>query len=199
MQLLKYATAVTSTTIGAIRYANPFYEGFATVSEFVRHRPVGYATTVLLHVFGMLDHDHVFIYVTDLHPWYRWPAAVLNFGFLTLAVGGIGDVLGHPTTWPRRRVWAFVAILVVAGAYVAVYAPTAVESRFGLALDLLLTPFAVLGGERVVAAARRRRGLLPWVVALLVCVAAASWVSAWLQRQAPVLVATETASRSVLR
>jgi hypothetical protein len=194
MELLKYATAATPTTTGSIRYVNPFYEGFPTVLEFARQRPVGYATTVLLHVFGMLDHDHVFVYVADLNPWYRWPAAVLNYCFLTLAVAGVAGMLVHSTTWPRNRVWAFASILLVAGAYVAVYAPTAVESRFGLAVDLLLTPFAILAGSRVVAAARRRQGVLPWIACLLVCVAAASWVSAWLQRQAPELVATEVVS-----
>lgn len=192
MRLLKYATAVTPTTSGPIEYLNPLYRGSSTVCDFVRQHPLGYATTILLHVFGMLDHDHVFIYVADLHPWYRWPAAVLNYAFLTVAVAGAGVVLANVAVWRRRRLSAFHAMLFVSSAYVAVYAPTAVESRFGLTIDLLLTPFAVLGGSRFVESTGRGGRMLPWVLALLVCITAGAWLSAWMQRQAPMLTSTAT-------
>lgn len=121
-----------------------------------------------------------------------WPAAVLNYAFLTVAVAGAGVVLANVAVWPRRRLSAFLAMLLVSSAYVAVYAPTAVESRFGLTIDLLLAPFAVLGGSRFVAAAGRGGRVLPWILALLACITAAAWLSAWMQRQAPMLTSAET-------
>ena len=79
------------------------------------------------------------------------------------------------------------ALLLVAGCYVAAYLPSAVESRFGLVIDLLLAPFAVLAAERMWGRLRDPSSTAAWAAWLVAFVAAASCVSWWLQRQAPVL------------
>jgi hypothetical protein len=160
-----------------IAYDAGHYAGFA--AEIARNGLFGYHLSI----------GSLFIYVTDLHPWYRWPAAVLNYVFLGLAAGGSAYVLGRFAEWPRHRWLAFVSMLVVGAGYTVVHAPTAVESRYGLLIDLLLTPFAVLAVARIMETVRERQRVLVWAFLLASFVATAACVSDWLQRQAPVLVA----------
>jgi hypothetical protein len=180
MAALKYATLVVPGRSPFLVYTNPFYRGDPDPMTFLRHHPVDYLATLALHAFGMLDYDLPFTYVTDLAPWYRWPMAVVNFLLLYLAF--VGAVAGITRLLRRRTmdeaVFVALSTLVVAGAYVAIYLPVEVESRFGLALEALTIPLAAVALVVLPpwpALSRTLRTLL--VAGALVSVAKGVWLS----------------------
>src|SRR5262249_4732789 len=145
MGALKYATLLISDRSPFLVYTNPFFRGDPTPAAFLGRHPLGYAATLALHGFGILDHDFPFTYVTDLDPWYRWPVSLVNF--LLLYLGFAGLVAGLARAALRRRLdeegFLPLATALVAGAYAALYLPVEVESRFGLALQALAMPLIV--------------------------------------------------------
>jgi hypothetical protein len=189
MAYLKYRTLVRPGDPPQLVSANPLYHSEGTPRDFLRRRPAAYLATLGVHLFAMLDHDLPFTYVTDPRPWYRWPLSVLNYGFLFLSLGGIVLVLGR-----YRRVgvrdtepFAVFALLFASAAYAAVYLPTAVESRFSLSLDLLLTPFfvAALLEARDLWRKRRQMPLAVMSAAGVLFVALCAILSSWIAAQAP--------------
>ena len=63
MAALKYGTLIMPGRSPFLVYTNPLYRGDPSPAAFLRHHPFGYAATLLLHGFGMLDHDLAFTYV----------------------------------------------------------------------------------------------------------------------------------------
>jgi hypothetical protein len=187
MGMLKYGTLVVPGAEPQIVYANPFRpEGVATPAEFLRKSPLGFLATLTLHGFAFFDHDLPFTYVTDARPWYRWPIAFLNYGFLFLAGLGLAIGLRHRKTRdPGVRLYLAAAIL-VSLFYLVLYLPVAVESRFSLPLYPILAPAAVLAFEEVRRwpPASVRVMVAAGGAFLLVCFSLSLWVSA----HAPVLV-----------
>lgn len=186
MAALKYGTLVMPGRSPFLVYTNPLYHGDPTPAAFLRHHPAGYAATLLLHGFGLLDHDLAFTYVTDLTPWYRWPLAFVNFLVLYLAL--VGLALGIARIVLRRRLdeagFVVVSIGLVAAAYTALYLPVEVESRFGLALEALAMPLIVAGLATVAGPSRRRARARRFVLAAApLALAAAVGLSLWIERQ----------------
>ncbi len=187
---LKYATDVRRGALPQIDYANPLYHG-ETTRDFVLRRPLAFLATCALHLFAVLDQDFLFTYGRDLHPPYRWPLQALQFLFLF--GGGLGAVLallrrdGSVARDPRR--FAGAAFLLAAAASVAIYLPTAVESRFAAPFELLWTPFFVLAALAIRDWSRQEMwrllaalgaGAIVWTLACL-------RISAWITAQAPTL------------
>lgn len=186
MAALKYGTLVVPGRPPSLVYLNPLYHGEPSPTAFLKSHPAGYAATLLLHGFGMLDHDLPFTYVTDLAPWYRWPLALVNFLLLYLALAGL--VLGIARIVLRRRLdeagFVVASIGLVAAAYTALYLPVEVESRFGLALEALAMPLIVAGLAAVAGASRRRARARRFVLAAApLALAAAVCLSLWIERQ----------------
>jgi hypothetical protein len=181
---LKYTTSVIPGTSPLLPYMNPLSDGrYIGPREFCRERPVRCAATMALHGFAVVDHDDLFSYVSDLHPWYRWPVSVGNYVFLFLA--GIGGATAARRAW-RGEISANLrsAFLLLGAAilfYWLLHVPALVESRYGLPLDLLATPFAVFA----VATARgwpSRRKLVATAAAVLF-VAGSCLLSRWISAQ----------------
>jgi hypothetical protein len=186
MGALKYGTLIMEGRSPFLVYTNPLYRGDPSPAAFLRHHPFGYAATLLLHGFGMLDHDLPFTYVTDLSPWYRWPLFLVNFLLLALAAAGLALGIAR---WARRRRldeagFVVASTAAVGAAYAALYLPVEVESRFGLPLQALATPLIVAGLAAVAGPGRlRARARMLVLAALPLALGAAMLLSRWIQRQ----------------
>ena len=147
MGALKYGTVLIPGHSPFLTYVNPFYRGDPGPRSFLLHHPVEYVTTLALHAFAMLDSDLPFTYITNLRPGYRWPLSIVNYLLLYLAL--VGCLLSVARVLRRRPIdetaFALWSTVVVCAAYLAIYLPVEVESRFGLALELLMTPLVVTG------------------------------------------------------
>jgi 4-amino-4-deoxy-L-arabinose transferase-like glycosyltransferase len=184
MRALKYGTLVADGHTPFLLWSNPLYRGAATPAEFAAHDPLAYAGTLFLHGFAMVDRDLPFTYVTDLRPWYARPLAIANLLLLGFAVAALAAAA---TRVVRRRTldeaaFAVLALVLVGGAYVAVYLPVAVEARFGAPLQALAPAAIGLGvaAKRGASPARARRARLAGAALLA---AAAVVLSAWIDRQ----------------
>lgn len=205
MRAIKYGTLVMDTRPPFLLYVNPLYGGAATPAEFALRDPLGYAGTLLLHAFAMLDRDLPFTYVTDLRPWYGTPVAAANFVVLLLALAGLATAAARIAArrrhagvraehregrTPQRsiarrrsldeRSFVAVATALAGGAYLAVYLPVAVEARFGLPLQALAPApiVCLLAALRDRERARSRTALLAGTVAALWgSVALSAWIA----------------------
>ena len=184
MANLKYATSVVPGKPPQIVYANPLYRGDASPPAFLSRSPVGYVATLALHLFAMLDHDFLFTLVTDLHPPYRWPLATANFAFLALGAWGIRLAWRSPTS-PEAR-FATGVIVFACVLYLGIHLAIAVESRFSLPVDLLLTPFFAIAVIRIgeLWTSGRWAAVARVVLATAVTVAIALALSGWISAQA---------------
>ena len=186
MSALKYGTLVIPGHSPFLVYVNPLYRGDASPVDFLRRQPAGYAATLLLHAFGLLDRDMPFTYITDLDPWYRWPLALSNGLLLYLAAAGLALALARMLRRHELDEAAFVSVstAIVAGAYAALYLPVEVESRFGLPLQALAPSLVVCGLAASAGPGRfgaRARRLVLAAAPVVVC--AAALLSAWIARQ----------------
>lgn len=157
MRVLKYGTLVADGRTPFLVWTNPLYRGAATPGEFAARDPLAYAGTLLMHGFAMVDRDLPFTYVTDLHPWYARPLAVANllllaFALVLLVAAGtrvVRRVAKTPGSPPIRTfdepAFAALSLVLVGGAYAAVYLPVAVEARFGAPLQALAPAAIALG------------------------------------------------------
>lgn len=185
MANLKYATAVIPGETPEITYSNPLYRGDPSPGAFLRRDPAGYLATLGIHLFAMFDHDFLFTYVTELHPGYRWPLSAMNLAFLALA--GWGIVLAGRRSSPRETRFATAVIVFPSVLYVGIHLPIAVESRFSVPIELLLTPFFAVALLRIADLWRsgRRRALVDIAAATLVAVGLGLALSGWIAAQAP--------------
>lgn len=192
----KYATLAIPGVPSTLFYDNPFRPPPGlTMQEVLWEHPGSYLATLSVHAFALVDQDLPFTFVRDVDPWYRWPLSVLNYLFLLGAFVGVAIGLRGTAHRPgellRRQRFTVLACGLAALAVVAVYLPTAVESRFSLPLYLLLAPPFALAAVRVYdtvpTAGAWRVSLGVLVVAVWVGLAAAA--STWVQDQAPLLVA----------
>jgi len=193
VQVAKYGTMSIAGIPSRLYYNNPFRpaEGLS-IGQFLLHDPVRFAGTLAIHAFALFDHDFPFLYVNDVDPWYRWPLAIPNYLFL---LGGVvGLLLG--LRWPlgadaaeRERARFSMALLgATTGALVAIYLPSAVESRFSLSMyPLLAAPCVLAVGALGTAARRRPAVLVPVSIAAALWVGGSIWASTWIQEQAPLL------------
>lgn len=183
LRTLKYATVIRPGD-WRLWYPNPLYDPKAgTPARAIRMRPLAYLGTLALHGFAMLDQDLLFTYSTSLQSWYRRPIAVGNFGLIFLGLVGLAlsirrgflaRAADHAVGWS----------VMLTGVYLAVYLPTAVESRFAAPLYLLSLPLIVVA----VSDLRRTRRVWPILATVMGCVAfvmAACWVSDWLRSLVP--------------
>lgn len=182
---LKYATLVIDGKSPGLTYVNPLYRGETTPGAFLLRHPAHALGTLALHAFALIDQDLPFTYIAQLRPWYRWPLAVVNFALLYLAA--LGLLLAAARLLRRRPVeldegdFALVSTALVGAAYLAVYLPVAVESRFGIALEALMPPLLVAAIAWLARPRRERgrsRGLAIAVAPIFI--GACMLLSAWL-------------------
>ncbi len=187
MSMLKYGTLVIPGVRPELVYENPFYAGgAASPTAFLRAQPLRYAATLVLHGFALVDQDFPFSFITNPRPRSRWPISLWNYGFLFLAGCGLASGLAR---WRAQSTEArlYLAAAATTGlAYLAVYLPVAVESRFSLPLYLIASPAAA--SSLVGLWGRPLRTLVPVAAAAAAFIAACFWLSLWLTAQAPVLV-----------
>ncbi len=186
MRVLKYGTLVADGRTPFLVWANPLYRGAATPGAFAGRDPLAYAGTLLLHGFAMVDRDLPFTYVTDLHAWYARPLAVANllllaFALVLLVAAGTRVVRRGRRTFDEPA-FAAVALLLVGGAYAAVYLPVAVEARFGAPLQALAPAAIALGIAELCGAPSpgTRRAVFAGAALLA---AGGVVLSAWIDRQ----------------
>lgn len=195
VRYLKYATAIVPGIKPPLYYYNPLVCPVPkTPADLALGQPLGFALTLGAHVFGLFDQDLLFVYVTDLNPWYRWPLAILNDTFLFFSIYGVARWLRRTVIRRRldRSTLFFGGLLAAAIGYVAMYAFTAVENRFSLPVYLWLGPFAVYGavGMRNACRQRRWRRIAGSALALGASIAVGALVSGWLWLQSPTLSGT---------
>jgi len=184
MGALKYATLVMPDRSPFLVYTNPLYRGDPSPAAFLAKHPIGYAATLALHGFGILDHDFPFTYVTELKTRYIGLVSAANFLLLYLAAAGALAVALRALL--RRELdegaFAVAATALVAGAYAALYLPVEVESRFGLPLQALAAPMIAAGFAVLAGPGRRRTARALVAAGALPCVVAAFWLSARIGR-----------------
>jgi hypothetical protein len=197
MANLKYATSVVPGQPPEVRYSNPLYRGDPSPGAFLRRNPAGYLATLGLHLFAMFDYDFLFTYVTDLHPWFRWPVCAMNLAFLSLA--GWGIFLALRTTPSGEGRFATAASLFTSVLYVSIHLPIDVESRFSVPMDLLVTPFFAIALLHIGDLWRsgRRREIARVAVATLVLTGLGLVLSGWIAAQAPRLAGGSPADRGL--
>jgi hypothetical protein len=144
-----------------------------------------------MHLFALFDQDFAFTYVHNMHPYYRWPLCAASFAFVFIGVSTVGVVLVR--CWRRRRLgrtgFFTLSMFGAASAYVLLYLPTAVETRFAMPVYVLLAPLVVVGVVGFYRRVRREpRALFGWPIALIAFVSACLWLSHWLAQQAPALM-----------
>ncbi len=185
MANLKYATAVIPDQPPEITYSNSLYRGDPSPGAFLRRNPLGYLATLGVHLFAMFDPDFLFTYVTDLHPGYRWPLSGMNLVFLALA--GWGVLLAWRPASPRQTRFAAAVIIFSSMFYLGIHLPIAVESRFSVPIELLLTPFFAVALLRIADLGRSGRSgaLVRAAAAILVWVGLGLALSGWIAAQAP--------------
>jgi hypothetical protein len=184
MGALKYATLVIPGRSPFLVYTNPFYRGDPTPRAFLARHPIGYAATLALHGFGILDHDFPFTYVTDLTPPYGAVLSAMNFLLLYLAAAGAAAVGLRAGVRRSLDETAFAVIVtaLAAGAYAALYLPVEVESRFGLPLQALAAPMIACGLAAAAGPGRPRRAARILLLAgAAPCLAGALWLSGWIE------------------
>ena len=191
MAALKYATLVIPGRSPFLVYTNPLYRGDPNPVSFLLHHPLRYLATLALHAFAMIDADLPYTYVTDLDPWYRWPLDLANFLLLYLAL--VGVVVGARRLTRRsfdEVDFVFSSTVFVAAAYALPYLPVEVESRFGLPLEMLMTPLVAVGlialvRPGVMKPLGRRLALAGAPAFLLAAAALSAWIAA--QRTNPII------------
>ena len=195
MRLAKYATLSIAGIPARLYYANPFGPAESmSPFQFMREEPHKFAATLVIRTFALFDHDLPFTYINDLNPWYRWHLAIPNYLFLL--AGLVGLCLPSRLTGPERsryvRTMAF--LVLVAGSIWAMYAVTAIESRYSLPVYPLLAAPAVIAVLRLITVTRARPLVLaPIVFGAAVWVALLTATSLWLDRVSPVLIAAREA------
>jgi hypothetical protein len=184
MGALKYGTLLIEGRSPLLTYSNPFYRNDPGPRTFLRRHPVSYLTTLALHAFAMVDTDLPFTYVTDLSPGYRWPLSVVNYSLLYLALaGGLVAASRGIRRRPMDEIgFALLSTLFVGAAYLVIYLPVEVESRFGLPLQLLATPLIVVGARWLVDRRRESRSartllLVGWPTFVLSCALLSAWIA----------------------
>ncbi len=186
MSILKYGTLVLPGRAPELVYENPFYpRGASSPGEFLKLRPLGYAATLGLHAFALVDQDLPFSYVNKPRLWYRWPLSLWNYAFLFFAGLSVTRALARRPSGRSAAKIYFVAAALTSTCYAAIYLPVAVESRFSTPLYLVLAPAAVAGALWL---AERRPGTVLGIgIAGCAFVAICVRLSLWLAAQAPVL------------
>jgi hypothetical protein len=188
-RLLKYATVVAPAESPHLEYTNSFCPPSAgSAVDCARTRPLGYAATLLIHAFALVDPDYPFPYILNRTPWYRWPLACLTYAYFFLAAIGILVVWrSNPNAIAER--FALSMLLLATVLYVALYLPTAVENRFGIPVYLLVGAAATQGCLAVKTLIENGRWDLLFRISAsaTVFIGAACGTSAWLQSQATML------------
>ena len=146
---LKYGTLLTGNVASGIRYLNPWLEGEAAPGWFRAH-PLAGAKTILMHLFGAVDFDYPFPYTDTRKPHYRLPLFMLSQSTVFWGLTGLADAARGCTRMlktrdPRaREALALTAggVALVAG-WAAVFALTAVETRFSLPVMTVFLPLAL--------------------------------------------------------
>jgi hypothetical protein len=185
MRVLKYGTLVVDGRPPFLLSTNPLDRGASTPGEFAAQHPFAYAGTLFLHGFALLDRDLPFTYVTRVDAWYRVPVAFANLLLIGLALAGLvaaGARLARRKTLDEPA-FAVLSIVLVGGAYLALYLPVAVESRFGAPLQALAPALAVAGlaSLRDSPAARTRRAALALALSAVTACGGLA-LSAWIAR-----------------
>ena len=188
---IKYATAVPPNKIATIYYSNPCFDSFAEFPSpawrWYLTNAVDGSCTVALHLFGLLDQDLLFTYAVDLDPWYRIPWGVISHSSVFLAAWFFlrkAHFKGNQDSIPISRLFVIVIVLYILS-FVAVYAASCVEVRFGLPLYLLVFPLA---GMALAQLAEQRWSARIRVLTLMLAYSFVSLcVSHWVRLQAPLL------------
>lgn len=197
LQLIKYGTNLDQGP-PQLNYLNPFFDGRAAPQQpllwYLENPGLG-LLTASLHVFNSINHDYLFVYIYDLTPGHQ--ALVILFSQLLIWVGGAGVLfaLGSWYRQRRRAAWPTglgIVVLTTTAGVLAINAISAVESRFGVPVLLLLGPCTVWMVEKWWHQPPR----LKLVGALLAClfVAGGYQLSEWVSQQAPSIVAARQAN-----
>jgi hypothetical protein len=183
---LKYFTVDIPGTPPQWISSNPFVstESATSINDVVAQQPLGYAATLAMHAFAVLDQDLPFTYVTELRPWYRWPFSIGNFLYLALAGLGLGiGLLRYRHDLRDPRAFAFVGVAAVCAGILAVYLPPHVENRYSLPLYPLLALGVVEASATLWTWTREgdRARLAASTVGVVLVASSALALSQWLQ------------------
>jgi hypothetical protein len=145
---LKYGSNMNSVN-PALLYPNPWYHdgksSTATLGWYVQHPWNGFRT-VFFHIFGALTFDTLFPYTYDLNPWYRPLLFLFNQATIFWGCVGYWDLTKRARVNGISSAEALAVVLI--GVYVtswcAIYAFTAVESRFSLPVIAILLSLALM-------------------------------------------------------
>jgi hypothetical protein len=195
--LVKYREpAMAFAQRAQVFYENPFQEGlplvWPTLHWYLIHPAEGVAT-IALHVFGLLDQDLIFPYPRTLIPAYRWPVGIINHAMIGLAVVGFWTAACKLRDGSVRLWVPCLLCLCYVGAFLAIYAFTIVEARFGLPLIAFAAPLAAVG---VLGLVSRPKGIITVSLALGLYVCGALTLSEWLRNQAPAIRAEKSTAMS---
>ncbi|MFJ7736041.1 hypothetical protein ACIQ2D_06805 [Lysinibacillus sp. NPDC097287] len=172
VEMLKYGTVVIQDEQPQLYWANPIQsEEDIGIYELIYKDFFVFIFVYVVHVFGVLDWGYIDTYINDFYPISR----ILGSGFLyfiwILIFYGIFKVIRK-----KEIDFQFIGLLVSAICYTLFVASTAIESRFGYPIFLLLLPFA---GYTFVESRLTKR----WIIGAISLIVAAFIISFLLDLQ----------------
>jgi len=150
VKLIKYGTVVIEGEDPRLNYYNPFYTSSEETDMFhlLYTDLVAFIPTYFSHMFGVLDWGHVDTYISDYYPSNRIPASLFLYSvWFFVLFGTLKFISNKPKTKNAVPSWI---LIFSAFLYLLFIATTAVESRFGYPVFLLLLPFFGIGIKKFV-------------------------------------------------
>lgn len=137
VQNLKYGTVIAEGEQPQLYYKTPFIAS-GTMIELFFSNPLQFIFIYFSHIFGVLDWGVVDNYIRQYTSPSRWVASLFLYSAWFLMFCGIIYQV-------RRKVFLSVSLLFSALVYILFIGLTAVESRFGFPIYLILLPFVGYG------------------------------------------------------
>jgi hypothetical protein len=176
--VLKYETLIRVDGVIPLFLVNPWYDGFVSdlgTWRWYFERPLRGLATLVGHVVGSFDVNHLFVYVHGWPPPWRIPVSFLMWAIQLFGIAaGIRIAAAGILAWNSRqhlsRLNLFAIFISVVVAIIgAVNSVSAVETRLNV---IPIALFCVLGVSEIGQLYRRSSSIVLWQVAVILILAA---------------------------
>lgn len=145
---LKYGTVIIPGEVPGLVHYSPFYleTENMTIFSMIFNEFFAFIVVYTSHIFGVLDWGYIDTYIRDFYSLDRIIASLLLYFFWIVSVYGIYIILIKKE---KNKIEKFVifALLFSVIIYTIFIGTTAIESRFGYPIYLLMLPFSYAGLE----------------------------------------------------
>ncbi|WP_338554873.1 hypothetical protein [Paenibacillus sp. KS-LC4] len=172
-QYLKYGTVTIGGEQPSLYFLSPWYEETAmSIFQLAWNNFFEFLFIFCAHIFGMLDWGYIDTYIKDLDVTSKiTPAILLFINWFFIGVGVVA------LKKQRKHDFGTISLIFAAFGYTLFMATTAIESRFGYPIYLILLIFAGLGIQNIFENIRRKKFVIIISASLLVSVCASLFIS----------------------